>query len=283
MLFIVIPAFNRIKFTLNCLDSLSNQSCELFETILVDDGSSDNTATVVKKKYPEVTILKGDGNLWWSGASNLGVQYALFKGAKYILLLNNDLTLEYNYIENMLKGADDNCIRGSVLLSTPERNVLDGGSYLNYWTANRKEFNLGVNVNDIPSDTSLSVNVLPGRGLLIPSVVFEEIGLFNQEKLPQYGADYEFTIRAHKHGYYLFCDYSCKLFSQENNFNIKSRYSHLSWSDILKSFFSIRSSNSILYKFNFAHLSFGKVHGSVYFCFDLVRTVISHVLRKLNV
>jgi len=43
-------------------------TCGNIQVIIVDDGSSDRTAEEVAENYPEVTILEGDGNLWWTGA-----------------------------------------------------------------------------------------------------------------------------------------------------------------------------------------------------------------------
>ena len=45
--------------------------------LIVDDGSNDGTQQIVKETYPEVEILSGDGNLWWTGAMHLGVEYIL--------------------------------------------------------------------------------------------------------------------------------------------------------------------------------------------------------------
>ena len=48
---------------------------------MIDDGSSDNTSNIVNKKFPDVILIKGDGNLWWSGATNLGIRFAMESGA----------------------------------------------------------------------------------------------------------------------------------------------------------------------------------------------------------
>jgi GT2 family glycosyltransferase len=282
MLYIIIPTHNRVKNTIICLDSLSKQSFKEFKTILVDDGSTDNTSKIVANKYPEVIILKGDGNLWWSGATNLGIKYALSHGATFILTLNNDLTVDRNYIVNILKRASEESIIGSVMVSNEGGKIIDGGSWLNYFTGRKKDINVGKNINKFLNHELVRVNVLSGRGVLIPTNVFEKIGLYNERKLPQYAADYEFSIRAQKNNYKLFCNYDAIVRSQEIFFEIKSRYSQLTWFELIKSFFSIRSSNGLKYKYRFAVLSFGYFRGVPFFIFDAIRTISSNVLKKVQ-
>ena len=74
-IYIVIPVFNRLKFTKDCLDSLRKQSYGEFKVIVVDDGSTDGTYQHLKENYPEVIVLQGDGNLWWAGIHSPGTYY----------------------------------------------------------------------------------------------------------------------------------------------------------------------------------------------------------------
>ena len=266
---------------MTCLEALNNQTYKRFKSIIIDDGSSDNTSFMIKKTFPKVIILKGNGNLWWSGATNLGVRYAIKSGAKNILTLNNDLTFDNNYLSNIMSNSKSNSLIGSVLISSERGEIIDGGSYLNIYTAKKHDLNKGKKNKTINKNELVKVNVLPGRGLLIPSKVFNEIGYFEEKKLPQYGADYEFTIRARKFGYKLYCNYNSVVISQEKSFNIKSRYIGLSWSKLIISFFDMRTSNHIKSRFNFAKLSFGKIAGLYFFIIDLIRTVFSTFMKRV--
>ena len=89
--YIIIPVHNRKALTLACLENLKiNSNLQKYQVIVVDDGSSDLTSEEVVANYPEVIILKGDGNLWWTGAMALGMTYAYEKGADYFIWLNDD-------------------------------------------------------------------------------------------------------------------------------------------------------------------------------------------------
>ena len=70
MVYIVIPCFNRKKLTRGCLQALENQTYKDFKVIVVDDGSTDGTANMITREFPETILLFGDGNLFWTGATN---------------------------------------------------------------------------------------------------------------------------------------------------------------------------------------------------------------------
>ena len=53
---IVIPVWNNERWLAGCLDGLQAQTCQDFQIILVDSGSTDNSVAFVKQHYPEVEI-----------------------------------------------------------------------------------------------------------------------------------------------------------------------------------------------------------------------------------
>src|SRR6478736_9895838 len=105
MLCIVIPVFNRKKFTADCLQSLLNQTHRADFIIVVDDGSTDGTWEMLDAVFPEVIVLRGDGNLFWTAAINLGIRCALSLNPDYVMTLNNDTVASGDFIEKMLLGA----------------------------------------------------------------------------------------------------------------------------------------------------------------------------------
>src|SRR5262245_35479807 len=99
MVYVLIPAHNDKPEVLSLLRSLERQSYQGCNVILVDDGSTDETDKEVTSRFPGVTILHGDGNLWWTGANVLGINHILSqaKQGDYVLLLNNDLVVDDDY------------------------------------------------------------------------------------------------------------------------------------------------------------------------------------------
>jgi len=112
---IIIPVFNRPDETDELLHSLTAQSFKDFEVIIVDDGSSVTCSEVVKK-YPEL-----DSHYFFKPNSgpgqtrNYGAERA--KG-EYLIILDSDVILPFNYLENIQKGISET---GAVAFGGPDR------------------------------------------------------------------------------------------------------------------------------------------------------------------
>lgn len=88
---IVIPAHNRRELTLACLRQLAARGeLEKHSVLVVDDGSMDDTGAAVSREFPGVGILRGGGDLWWTGAIAAGMAHAFARGATAVCWLNDD-------------------------------------------------------------------------------------------------------------------------------------------------------------------------------------------------
>jgi GT2 family glycosyltransferase len=213
MVSIVIPVYNRKEFTRDCLLSLRRQTLPADDTIIVDDGSTDDTREMLRREFPEVSVVCGDGNLFWTAAINLGIKEALKKGTEYILTLNNDTVAAPDFIEKMMAAActKPNSLLGALDIDALSRKPYYGGEIFN-WKRSRSEFLLD-KISKEEQHGLHEVSLFPGRGLLIPRIVFEKIGLFEAERLPHYMADYDFTLMAKRNGFNIYCNYDAKLYT----------------------------------------------------------------------
>ncbi len=104
---IVIVNWNGLKWLDKCLATIFAQTYKDFEVIFVDNGSTDESISFVKKNYSQVVVIESEKNLGFAGGNNLGIDRA--KG-EYILLLNNDTWIENDFLEKLLEGfIDSNC------------------------------------------------------------------------------------------------------------------------------------------------------------------------------
>jgi GT2 family glycosyltransferase len=197
--FIVITDFNGIEQTKKCLLSLEKSKSDDFRIILVDHGTDGKTEFEIKN-HPSVIRLTASPDLWWAGATNVGIRYAISKGAKTIILLNNDCYVESDTIKELLTCHEKRpaAIISSIQRDWPNRNI-------NVVTC-RSCLLLGFPTIHTPtpsiknSDLTPTKLIIGGRGTLIPVSVFEKIGILDEANLPHYGADHDFYFRARKCG-----------------------------------------------------------------------------------
>lgn len=100
--FIIIVTYNAMPWIAKCLDS-----CSGYNVLVVDNASTDDTIAYIKNFYPDVLILPQNENLGFGSANNLGIGYALDKGAESVFLLNQDAYLQNGCIENLVSAKRD--------------------------------------------------------------------------------------------------------------------------------------------------------------------------------
>ena len=211
MIYIVTPVFNRKDFTQSYLQALAKQTYQDFKIIIVDDGSTDGTSEMIQAQFPEVILLTEPGDLWWAEATNIGVRYAIEKGADYVMTLNDDTLPTADYMEKMQLHSkqNPNALLGAFAVNVENNQPVFGGEILNWKTGNFENI-----LNSLPPDQYQglhSVNVFPGRGLLIPVEVFNKIGFYDSKNFPQTIADLDFTARATNAGYKIYCNFDAKI------------------------------------------------------------------------
>ena len=109
---IVIPTFNRRDLLAACLQSLARQTYSAYQIVIVDDGSSEDIEGFAAENCPEAQVLRLPRNRGFAGAANAGLKHAK---TKYVMLLNNDMTLEPNAIEllhNALESGEADMVYG---------------------------------------------------------------------------------------------------------------------------------------------------------------------------
>jgi len=279
-IYIVIPVHNRKEYTKNCLLSLRAQTYKEFKTIIVDDGSTDGTAEMLEQEFPEVHVIKGDGNLWWTAATNLGVKYAIENNAEYILTLNNDTIATEKFLEKMIFWAmqTPNALFGAFAIDVETKKPIYGGERINWKLANSK-FLLDI----LPKEQwhgLHEVTHFPGRGLFIPSDVFKKIGFFDEKHFPHYAADYDFTHRAIRAGFKVYCNYDSKLYiypdvsgdaENRKKKNIKNYYNHL---------FGIKGGGNIFRFTKYAVKNCPQKYFLQFLIIGCIRRIIGYIIKR---
>lgn len=253
MLYIIIPVFNRWRYTRACLDSLRDQTSQDFRVIVVDDGSTDETAAELARAYPEVEVVTGTGSLFWTAGVNRGIERALALGADRVMTLNNDVLAAPDFVAQMLAAAAKNprAVLGALEFDADTGQVIYGGERLNFKTNTRTDL-----LDELAADqrTGLHpVTYLPGRGLLIPKAVIDKIGLFDEKRLPHYLADFDYTSVARRAGFPVYCNYEARLSTYPEESGQTLTRKHRSLKGYFQHLFGIRGGGNML---NFTHFAF---------------------------
>jgi GT2 family glycosyltransferase len=287
-IFICIPVFNRIQYTLKCIQSIKKQSFPNYTIIVCDDGSKDNTSQILSDKFPEVVVLPGNGNLWWAGGTNKCIEYALEKAGTddYIFTLNNDTELADNTIYTLLDFCND------------YSGIVSCGNYFNidkykleataFVQRNKWPFSLyhkllfpwGQDVRKLDK-TIFEVNSVSGKGVLIPVEVFRKIGLFDSKHLPQYHGDSEFSRRASEAGIKIYINLNAVIYTDQTASGIGQVNSKVSLREFITSFFSLRSENHLKSLYYRSKLIY-KRKWTIYLAANILSIIIRFLFRYIK-
>ncbi len=109
LLSVVVVNWNSCSDLEECLQSLEAQTYAELETLVVDNGSTDGSADMVRRKFPNVVLLAQSDNLGFGEACNVGI---LASHGEWVCMLNNDGTAEPGWAEALVdaaKAASDRC------------------------------------------------------------------------------------------------------------------------------------------------------------------------------
>jgi len=248
---IVYPVFNGLQYTQNGLHSLfslqkiDTQNAKI-HVVIVDDGSTDGTYEWIKNNYPQVHLLKGKGNLWWSGGINMAVRYAIDQlECDYIVWWNNDILAKADYFSvliTLLKHDDINTIIGSKIYHAHLKNTIWSMGGLFDPKSGRKSMIGSAETDSLMYEEITECDWLPGMGTITHKSVYERIGMLDAENFPQYHGDSDFTFRAKKVGYKIIVNPALKIFNDTLHSGIRHRESSRR---LIQSLFSIKSNYNI--------------------------------------
>ncbi|MFC2113491.1 glycosyltransferase family 2 protein [Bacteroidota bacterium] len=275
---VIIPTHNRSSLLKNLLSQMFLQKGNTFleiSVIIIDDGSRDGTREMLNVDFPDVHVIDGTGEWWYTKSMNEGFGYAIGFKPDYLLTLNDDVELHENYfakVYDTIKSIPCESIVGSAsfTISKPHKIVTSG----NIW----KFRPLGVSKPRIPMFNKIDPNelrgcfkseILSGRGMLIPIHVLMKLNMFD-EKFIQYHSDGDFCLRGNKLGIPVLISYDMRLFIHHELTSGSTSYIRKSMRSTLKSFSDPYSRNYLKSKVLFANRHYSR--------FFMPVTVIAFIL-----
>jgi GT2 family glycosyltransferase len=200
--YIIIANWNGKEVLKQCLQSLfTNTFQPQFQVVVVDNGSTDNSLQMLQKEFPTAKIIKNEINLGFSKANNQGIKYAMQQGAKYFLLLNNDIEVtSKGWLNSMLSVLESEGAIGMVgcKLLYPDGRIQHAGGKIDVSGARHR----GDGEKDTGQYDKLEfVDYVTGAALLTKIEVVRRVGLLDEGFSPLYCEDTDWCMRAR------FCSY----------------------------------------------------------------------------
>ena len=194
MTVIVIPVHNRRAHTLRCVEGLSwCLGLPDWRVVVVDDGSTDGTGEAIAERFPEVEVVRGGGDLFWTGGMVEGMKRGLELGATEWVWLNDDTGTREASIRRLVEQVRANP-RQVVGASATVEGV--PGAF-----SSREGVALAARRGE-----RVRMDVLAGFLVAFSNAVVETIGLPDAARFPHYAGDSDFTRRAHDAGFELWLD-----------------------------------------------------------------------------
>ena len=214
---IITINYNGLEETCQLIESLQQypQDCS-YEFIIVDNGSIQNEALLLQKKYPEVHVIRSEQNVGFSGGNNLGIQTAKGKG---IFLLNNDTLVTANDLKYLYERLYSSPVIGAVspkikFAFPPQHIQFAGFTPLSKYTLRNRT--IGYNEtdegqSDIPQETSY----LHGAAMMVKREVVEQVG-----RMPEiyflYYEEMDWCTQMSRQGYQLWYEPRCTIYHKES-------------------------------------------------------------------
>ena len=201
---IIVVNYNQIHHTLECLNSLLSANAELNQIIVVDNASNDKSVEVLKNTYGSVlTILDLSENKGYPYGLNQGIPIALEKNAEWLLLMNNDVIVDNNFLVELKNAVIENpkaCLIGPAILYYDQKEIIwyMGSRIIPGTLIGIRTFRGHKYHSKFPK--YMSTDFVHGCTMMVKKDVFNEIGLFDDENLI-YGDDADFSWRARCAGF----------------------------------------------------------------------------------
>ncbi|WP_425639302.1 glycosyltransferase family 2 protein [Algoriphagus yeomjeoni] len=190
---VLITCHNRREKTRKCLENLYAQELppsSNLQVFVCDDGSSDGTAEMIHSNFPEVTVIKGTGDLYWNGGMKLAWEKAIETDVfDFYFWLNDDTFLLPNALLKIFNSYKELKEPGIITAACriPGTNEFSYGGWNGFSSIE-------------PNGEVQEVILISGNFVLIPNIIVNKIGPLSP-KFTHYLGDFDYGLRAIEAGF----------------------------------------------------------------------------------
>jgi hypothetical protein len=208
---IVIVSHNTRNLLKNCLESVSENRGITCQIIVIDNGSVDGSAAMVRKLFPRVILLINRENTGFTKASNAGIRVA---NGRYILLLNSDTEISPDVLSKIVAYMDNNKLEVATAKLVLPDGQLDPACHRGFptpWAAFSYTFKLeklfpksrifgGYHLGYLGFETVHEIDCPSGAFFLVKKEVIDNVGLLDETYF-MYAEDIDWAWRIKKQGF----------------------------------------------------------------------------------
>lgn len=213
---IIILNWNGLKDTIECLESLKKVTYCGYQVIVVDNGSRGNDVDILKEKFGDyVQIIENDKNYGFAEGNNIGMRYALTNhNPHYLLLLNNDIIVDPDFLTELVKTAENNPeigLLGAVVHDYYKQSVVRGtgsGLRISWWRGTFVSLMSSQSGQEV--DGISEADYIEGSCMLVRRNVIDQVGMLDSVYFA-YWEEADWCVRIKRAGYKVCCVLSSKI------------------------------------------------------------------------
>jgi len=211
---IIIINWNGYEYTKACLDSLIVCNYPNFRICLVDNASTDGSADLLATEYPVHYMIRLTENTGFTGGNNAGMKWALDQGFDYILLLNNDTTVEPDFLNYLIEALQANlslaAVQPKMYFMHDKTKIWNAGGGFNQYMGITRSIGSG-HVDKGKFDHSEYTEWITGCCILVRAEVIRQVGMLD-DRFFAYWEDVDWSFRMKAVGWELWYEPKAKIY-----------------------------------------------------------------------
>ena len=211
---IITVNYNGLSDTCALIDSITFN--EDMEVIVVDNGSTENEASILQERYPNVKVIRSGKNLGFAGGNNIGIKAA--KG-KYIFLVNNDTVFKEYNPQVLIHRLESSPKIGTVcpkIRFAWENNPIQYAGYTPLSPITIRNRAIGYGEEDKGQyETSHQTPYAHGAAMMFKREIIDKVGLM-PECYFLYYEELDWSMMINRTGYEIWYDPACTIYHKES-------------------------------------------------------------------
>ncbi len=204
LVYIILVNYKTADDTIECIESLRKVDYDNFKIIIVENGSKDDSYIKLKGFCKDEILINSEENLGFAGGNNLGIERALNDNAEYVLLLNNDTTVNEQFLTKLVDAFsyDSNVgIVGCKINYYSQPNIVNYAGGEIDWNKFTTYFYRTDELDDKDEEIK-EITFVSGCAMMINRSVIEKIGMLDHSYFMYY-EDTDYCAKALDGGFKL--------------------------------------------------------------------------------